>query len=439
MASNGVDQNYISRRGFFREIAAARHSQEEQGSFPPSIDNSDPHVNGTGTQNINVNLGTESFGDQGSNSHQDTSSHVSGTGSNSTPLSTNNPWSTGASLRWNQPHSTPRSYPEYGNNDYNNNSASNGNTESKEGIDVMNRTMDARLNVSPPVLLHKTNPAYKGPLEIHAEKKRQVKSFLLKLLYFLLCLLFIVGFGLMLESAKLLGYVDSIRMQRPVDKGDLTNSGRTANSTPERANAITQMLKEISGEAVEKNGSAQNRAAQWIIYTDKLQLSVPVAPMDKRRFLQRFALATLYYATNGEQWSKQYNFLSGLDECEWNQEKKSFFTGAGNCNESHMITMITLWNNNLHGVIPKEIAILTDLKVLSLFDNMLIGNVPDELTALDNLEKIYLHKNLLSGNMDFLCVLKISDMRGDCEGPDPKISCTCCNVCCKRSGTCFED
>ena len=73
-------------------------------------------------------------------------------------------------------------------------------------------------------------------------------------------------------------------------------------------------------------------------------------------------------------------------------------------------------NNNLHGVIPKEIAILTDLKVLSLFDNMLIGNVPDELTALDNLGKcsftfsLYQQKNLLcvfDGILDLNHILTI--------------------------------
>lgn len=39
--------------------------------------------------------------------------------------------------------------------------------------------------------------------------------------------------------------------------------------------------------------------------------------------LQRFALATLYYATNGHNWDDNKKWLSDENECEWDSDAVS--------------------------------------------------------------------------------------------------------------------
>ena len=70
-----------------------------------------------------------------------------------------------------------------------------------------------------------------------------------------------------------------------------------------------------------------------------------------KKIIQRYALTTLYFATNGEQWTDGLNFLSQNDECDWNDEEAggSLFKGVGHCNEEGDITSLALWSNNLDG------------------------------------------------------------------------------------------
>lgn len=459
MRNTGFDANqYVSRRGYFREIAEARHSDgDQQNDTEDDVSLPRPNDRRKSTVSAGGSVGAQSYAAHAAQQaayaaeqaayadQQDTRSHYSGAGSHAPSLATHkehpNDFTTGengAPPVWNDPNGPPRSFTEHPINDYNNYSRANGVQETKEGIETMNRAVSNNVPYSSHVPLHKTSPTYKSPLELHAEKKRQMKATALKLLYFFMCVLFIVGFGLMVESAKLLSYADNFRLQTTVGKDGDADGQNLAKSSPERTLGIMQILKEVSTGAVEKEGSAQHRAFRWITDKDPLRLPVPTSSSDKLRFLQRYALATLYYATNGEQWTQQYGFLTAVSECEWNESRDGFMNGSGGCNENNMVSMVALWNNNLHGVIPKELAIMTDLNVLSLYNNMLIGNIPDELKALSNLDIMYLHTNLLAGSIDFLCVNDIKDMRADCDMPDPKISCTCCSVCCSRDGACYS-
>jgi hypothetical protein len=41
---------------------------------------------------------------------------------------------------------------------------------------------------------------------------------------------------------------------------------------------------------------------------------------EKHQIMQRYQLATLYYSTDGENWSNNGTFLSADDECNWFRE-----------------------------------------------------------------------------------------------------------------------
>ena len=77
---------------------------------------------------------------------------------------------------------------------------------------------------------------------------------------------------------------------------------------------------------LEKNDSPQKRAAKWIADEDDFNMPIPSTNSyeDAYKFVQRYALAVLYYAFKGdEKWIFNYQFLSGQDECDWNYKYKT--------------------------------------------------------------------------------------------------------------------
>jgi len=69
--------------------------------------------------------------------------------------------------------------------------------------------------------------------------------------------------------------------------------------------------------------SPQNRAAKWIADEDALNLDTPASTKyeDAYRFVQRYALAVLYFAWKGDEtWTYKFQFLSEQDECDWNYQ-----------------------------------------------------------------------------------------------------------------------
>lgn len=189
--------------------------------------------------------------------------------------------------------------------------------------------------------------------------------------------------------------------------------------------------------------SPQSRALNWMVYEDPLQLEPPRSAAETNKIAQRFALTVLFYATGGDTWVSPHNFLSGEDECEWNSvDDRGYFSGAGQCDRDGMITTVALWQNNLFGRIPAELAALRKLKVLSLYRNKLQGQVPGRLSQLSDIHTLYLHDNELSGTVDHMCQIEIQNFRSDCfdgEGRGTQmVICSCCNVCCNRDRQCFQ-
>lgn len=69
---------------------------------------------------------------------------------------------------------------------------------------------------------------------------------------------------------------------------------------------------------LETRNSSQFLAAQWIANLDNMNLTIPDNKMDRESFHQRYILALLYFALQGDEWTDQVDFLRGESECSWN-------------------------------------------------------------------------------------------------------------------------
>ena len=86
------------------------------------------------------------------------------------------------------------------------------------------------------------------------------------------------------------------------------------------------------------------------------------------------ALVALYLSTNGPEWTNNDGWLTDCDPCSWN----GIF-----CSGNRVIEL-TLGNNNLIGVLPKELALMDNLRYLDVGNNQLSGCYPNQLTVLCN-------------------------------------------------------
>ena len=125
---------------------------------------------------------------------------------------------------------------------------------------------------------------------------------------------------------------------------------------------------------------------------------------------QRYILAVLFYSTDGPNWvncgnieseeecqvqsaygkekGKGSNWLTCNSECEW---------GGTNCKRNGKLNVTDVENNRLDGILPAEMAELSDLTVLALEQNQLRGPIPSSYGNLNKLGVLDLDFNDLTG------------------------------------------
>ena len=104
--------------------------------------------------------------------------------------------------------------------------------------------------------------------------------------------------------------------------------------------------------------------------------------------LDRSALAALYNATDGDNWTNNTNWLSDEPLGGWH----GVTTDADG-----QITGLSLGRNNLTGVLPIQLGNLSYLETLWLGGNQLTGAIPAQLGSLSNLDYLGLESNALTG------------------------------------------
>ena len=150
---------------------------------------------------------------------------------------------------------------------------------------------------------------------------------------------------------------------------------------------VTAFLVGVSsdgGDALEDPDSPQRAALDWLL-SDPL-----VANYTDLVIEQRYALATLYESTDGDNWRINTGWLDQeVSECEW----------EGIFCENEVVEEVVLFDFNLAGTIPPEAFLLTDTREFILYDNALTGTIPEEVADMTALLELELDGNDLTGTI----------------------------------------
>jgi hypothetical protein len=113
--------------------------------------------------------------------------------------------------------------------------------------------------------------------------------------------------------------------------------------SPVGYSVLLSSVSSDEGEALRNSSTPQYMAFNWMATNDTL-----LRPDEQ--IIQRYALATLFYSTNGDKWTENEFWLGDGNECEW--EKVSCTT---------KVSRLDLMSNNLQGTLPPEIGLLSKL------------------------------------------------------------------------------
>ena len=125
-------------------------------------------------------------------------------------------------------------------------------------------------------------------------------------------------------------------------------------------------------------------------YTDMGAVNLPECLEAYVADPERAALATLYAATGGDDWTNNDNWLSEASLGDW--------YGVTTGSQGH-VRVIDLSENQLVGSIPSELGNLSNLTSLNLGGNQLTGVIPVELGDINELTSLYLGDNQLTGGI----------------------------------------
>lgn len=155
-------------------------------------------------------------------------------------------------------------------------------------------------------------------------------------------------------------------------------------SSMTRAEAIRNIVEDLSdANLLDDFSSPQNRALRWITDVDEAALDETNPP----RIKQRYILAVLYFATNGDSWSNNFNWLSKDHECDWNGVGYDKINDAEAeqgvfCSDEKVAVEIFIISNNMSGNLPEELGGLYQVYSVSFWTNEITGPIPKSLGRL---------------------------------------------------------
>lgn len=105
---------------------------------------------------------------------------------------------------------------------------------------------------------------------------------------------------------------------------------------------------------------------------------------------ERAVLKALYWATGGEEWTFNDNWLSDKPITDWYGVNRNYDDGK---------LTIYLGGNHLKGNLPRELFDLKSISVLNLCNNKISGELPEELGNCTGLKQLSLNGNQLTGSI----------------------------------------
>ncbi len=245
-------------------------------------------------------------------------------------------------------------------------------------------------------------------------------------------------FKLFLELAIAIGQLqfelDQVNPQSPVAIIDLIDD-----SVPSPAPSVVTMIPSVSptrnpaptdldlfallvqnsvngGDALMVEGSPQREAYLWLSGNSFL------SDYTEDRLLQRYALASFFFSTHGEDWFFKSGWLTDADECSWYSRSP-----LPSCNREGQIQNLEIEYNNINGAlppelgllsnsierlvlrggpasftegfIPSELGLLTRMSLFSVRGNRFSGSIPTELGRWSLLQQFDVSRNNLTGSI----------------------------------------
>lgn len=190
----------------------------------------------------------------------------------------------------------------------------------------------------------------------------------------------------------------------------VTSSPSSSPGIEFRQNELKQIVQEGADMTpFEDPNSPQSLALDWLI-KDSISMS-PDNFIPPPMVSARYALAVLYYSTNGNLWKNRLGFLTDRPTCEWNDGSQIPLPTSGSaipvlpstfgvhCDGDDNVKQVRLSQNGLDGTLPSELSSLWDLQVLGLDQNALDGSFPPEMTRLTDMRMLYLDTNSITGTI----------------------------------------
>ena len=132
-----------------------------------------------------------------------------------------------------------------------------------------------------------------------------------------------------------------------------------------------------------------------------------VTDLPRFRTRQRYALAMVYCALDGDHWQHYNNnenkklwFSDEHHECEWlATSPMAYAQGLGPCDPNDEYKMLQIWN--AHGSLPTQLALMTSLQQLSISDGTLSDGIlpPEYYVGLSGLQTLRLVNVSLTGTI----------------------------------------
>jgi hypothetical protein len=227
-----------------------------------------------------------------------------------------------------------------------------------------------------------------------------------------------------------------------------------------QVNALTLSPMNISYPA-SSEPTPQEMALAWLIERDPIAYNDTddgrTNELAEWRMTQRYALVTLFHATDRDASDRPYSnrstaarWFENVDECTWNgiacnadrQVSKVDWYGRKIVgylpDDVGLLTDLVFFGisaNQIRGTLPSTIGLWTDLSVFSVFETQVTGTIPDSVANWTNITEAYFYSNGLTGTMPVGICPYVDPTANDhmlvnCPTRSgPSVECSCCTAC----------
>lgn len=203
-------------------------------------------------------------------------------------------------------------------------------------------------------------------------------------------------FGCIMFQSGLVGViVAAVLLMLELSKGNENKARTEIQSAQDNILNILDLPPSTLQAIKENPESPQGKAFAWMEQDPWWETYT----YSRERARQRLGLATLYYATQGEDWDVENGHFLSYDhhECDWLPDYPDY-----KCNGRYQLTYLGLKDLNLDGTLPPETWTLIApdaLEHVVLAQNELKGTIGSEIGVMATMAQLDLSQNAFSGSL----------------------------------------